>query len=102
MLGMSAAFAGDVNGDGFSDLILGEPGNDSLAGRAYIHHGSAGGPSAFPDALLTRDVLGDRFGNAIAGAGDVDDDGYDDVIIGDPNYSNGQTKEGACLPLLWL
>ncbi|AKU99235.1 hypothetical protein AKJ09_05899 [Labilithrix luteola] len=97
--GHAVANAGDVNGDGYSDLIVGAPqdgdpsGGGGGSGRAYLYSGGAGGiaADATPVALIgeTGPVPGDpriAFGKAVAGLGDVDGDGYDDIGVGAPNY----------------
>jgi len=88
-LGYSVASAGDVNGDGYSDVIIGAPFNSaggSYAGRAYIYFG---GPnmSTTPNVILTGAAVGDKFGISVASAGDVNGDGYSDVIVGAPDNS---------------
>jgi len=86
-LGYAVAAAGDVNGDGYADFIVGAPYNDFAgvdAGRAYVYFG---GPSfdATPDLTLTGAAAGDRFGWSVGTAGDVNGDGYSDVIVGAPS-----------------
>ncbi len=85
-LGFSVAGAGDVNGDGYDDVIIGAPvyyiGGPRSEGHAYIHHGSSSGVSSGASTTLTGEAIEDYFGVAVAGAGDVNGDGYDDVIIG--------------------
>jgi PKD repeat protein len=78
--GVSVSMAGDVNKDGFADVIVGAAG----AGRAYVYFG---GPSmdSVADLILTGSAPG--YGWSVSGAGDVNADGYDDVIVGD--YANG-------------
>ena len=81
LFGGSAASAGDVNNDGFDDLIVGAWGNDaggSAAGRAYVFSGQSG------DTLyvFTGEGTGDVFGYSVASAGDVNNDGFDDLIVG--------------------
>ena len=82
--GSSVGTAGDVNGDGYADVIVGANGNDAgglNAGRAYVYYG---GPAAdaVADLTLTGAAAGDFFGYSISGAGDVNGDGYADVIVG--------------------
>ncbi len=82
--GFSVSSAGDVNGDGYSDLIIGAPLNDggaSNAGRAYIYYGGAIINSGV-DVILTGLTAGDQFGYSVSSAGDVNGDGFSDVIVG--------------------
>ncbi|MBL0055237.1 MAG: FG-GAP repeat protein [Chitinophagaceae bacterium] len=90
--GTSVASAGDVNGDGYSDVIIGAPSYDDGAnnaeGRAFVYHGSATGLSAIPNS--TPDDANQnnaQFGSSVSSAGDVNGDGYSDVIIGAHGYS---------------
>jgi hypothetical protein len=79
------ACAGDVNGDGYADLVVGasgaDPGGRSGAGTASVFHGSAtwtqppAGTARTPDRLLEGGASGDRFGDSVASAGDVNGDG---------------------------
>jgi hypothetical protein len=92
--GSSVASAGDVNGDGYADVIVGAYGYDSGQGRAYVYHGSATGPSTIPNWIAESNQATAYFGNSVASAGDVNGDGYADVIVGAPYYDNGQTDEG--------
>lgn len=79
--GYSVASAGDVDNDGFDDLIVGAIGNSangSRAGRVYVFSGLTG------DTLktFTGRAKWEQFGLAVASAGDVDNDGYSDLIVG--------------------
>jgi hypothetical protein len=90
--GFSVAGAGDVNGDGFADLVIGtssaDPGGRPSPGTASVYYGSAtwtrptSGIARTPDRLLEGAAAGDRFGHSVAGAGDVNGDGYADLIVG--------------------
>ena len=99
----SLGCAGDVNGDGYDDVIVGAPNYDrgeSDEGRVFVYHGSLTGPSAGPDWTAESDQVDALFGNAVSTAGDVNGDGYDDLIVGANGYSNGETGEGAAFLFL--
>ncbi len=102
-LGVSVGTALDVNGDGYSDLLVGADRYDNGEvdeGRAFLYLGSATGPAITPDWTAEIDQAGARFGASVAGAGDVDGDGYDDIIIGAPDLGNGEAGEGAAFVYL--
>ena len=86
-LGSSVATAGDVNGDGYSDVIVGAPGYNKFTGRAYLYLGSASGLNPTPAFTATGEAPTDQFGLVVATAGDVNGDGYADVMIAVPYYS---------------
>ena len=88
-LGLSISEAGDVNGDGFDDVIIGIPRlpyNDDTYGLARVYLGPSGIWGWQLDA--TEDI---GLGRAVSGAGDVDNDGYDDVIVGCSHDSRNGT-----------
>ena len=102
--GSSVACAGDVNGDGYDDILIGAPANDDggfLAGQTYLIFGNATGwamdtnLSNADASFIGRDEY-DLSGRSVTGAGDVNGDGYDDILIGaycddDGGYLAGQT-----------
>src|SRR5262249_53872017 len=95
--GASVSGAGDVNGDGYGDVIVGAPGFDdgqTDEGAAFVYAGSGAGLSSNPIWLMEGDQDGAAFGASVAGAGDVDRDGYADVIVGAPGYDHGEIDEG--------
>jgi hypothetical protein len=90
MAGASVAGVGDTNGDGFDDVVVGAPSEDassSHSGAAGLVLGSAspiGLALDDADAGYFGETEGDRAGSAVAGAGDVDGDGLDDLLVGAP------------------
>ncbi len=105
--GGSVSSAGDVNGDGFDDLIIGATGvdeNGSGAGAAYIVFGKASGFGANLGLAgldgtngfrLEGVAAGDWAGMSVSGAGDVNGDGFDDVIVGARNADANGADSGA-------
>jgi len=86
--GTSVATAGDLNGDGYSDVVVGAPGNASDTGKAYLYLGGASGLSASASWTAVGEAAGDRFGASVATAGDVNGDGYSDVVVGAHSHSS--------------
>lgn len=99
--GRSVANAGDVNGDGWDDILIGSPSADpdgvSRAGESYVVFGKADGSrielSDVAAGLGGFVIEGERqsgaFGDAVSGAGDVDGDGLDDLVIGSKSDASG-------------
>jgi hypothetical protein len=85
-LGFSVAGAGDVNGDGRSDVVVGSPGAAPnafvRAGTAQIHLGTMMGVAAAPIIRFAGLAPNDQLGGAVAGLGDTNGDGYDDIAVG--------------------
>ncbi|MBX7041502.1 MAG: FG-GAP-like repeat-containing protein [Ignavibacteria bacterium] len=78
--GFSCSGAGDVNSDGYDDVIIGSTGNSGIAGRAYLYFGNQQG--LINGIVLNGETAGDRFGYSVCKAGDMNLDGFDDVIVG--------------------
>ena len=89
--GGSVDGAGDVNGDGFADLIVGAFGYNSGTGRAFIYYGGLT-PDTTPDVTLTGEASASYFGTAVSATGDVNGDGYADVLVGAYNFQGGQGR----------
>ncbi len=107
--GFSVSSAGDVNGDGYDDLIIGEAGSvaDSEAGQAYVVFGGdslstlnfeppAGNPEGFTpaDGFIISGIPAGLYNISVSSAGDFNGDGYDDIIIGAVDATTGSTDAG--------
>ncbi|HYE47598.1 MAG TPA: FG-GAP-like repeat-containing protein [Caulobacter sp.] len=106
-LGRAVASAGDVNGDGIEDLVVGAYWADdagSYSGAAYVVFGTRDG---FPASLdiatldgtngfrLLAEAAGDRLGQAVSGLGDINGDGYGDILVGAPSSDAASSNSGA-------
>ncbi|MGD8475087.1 MAG: integrin alpha, partial [Anaerolineae bacterium] len=98
----SVAGAGDLNGDGVDDIVVGArlytdktDNTENSEGAIYVFFGHEGlGPSTEPDWLIDGDQPGALLGYSVSAAGDVNDDGYDDLLVGAPGYVNPDPESG--------
>ena len=100
LFGGSVSGAGDVNGDGFADLIVGarhDDNNGPNSGSARVFSGSDGSVlyTLDGDSGASVGIFGDVFGSSVSGAGDINGDGFDDLIVGAPNDDNNGTDSGS-------
>lgn len=96
-MGYSVSTAGDFNGDGYGDIVVGSDKYDNGQndeGRATVFYGSSVGCGSANKTDLEVNYPGAYFGRSVGGSTDVNADGYDDVIVGAPFYGNGSSDEG--------
>jgi len=97
-LGIHVTTAGDVNGDGFSDIAISSRGFDNGEtdeGRVYVFYGSSEGLSTTADWMAESNQADSMFSSWLNSLGDVNGDGFDELVVNAYNYNNGQTNEGA-------
>ncbi len=85
--GSTVSCAGDLNGDGYDDVIVGAPLYSSGTGRAYAYYGGVS-MNSIADVTMTGEGVYNYFGWSVSSAGDVNGDGFSDVIIGADGYSS--------------
>jgi len=100
--GFSVSICGDVNNDGFDDIIVGAPGSDENgndSGQVYLIFGNESGyvmdmNLSNSSASFHGEEPGDMLGTRVTGAGDVNGDGYDDILIGAQNNDHNGNASG--------
>ncbi|CAM4220891.1 hypothetical protein G4177_09655 [Corallococcus sp. ZKHCc1 1396] len=94
LAGTAVTAVGDANNDGYEELLVGAPGSGALPGRAYLVYGGARqAPQTVvslgaANHLKMTGILGDQAGVALASPGDINGDGFRDLLIGAPNHSS--------------
>jgi hypothetical protein len=103
--GICVSTAGDLDGDGFSEILIGAPEYDSGQedeGKIFVYRGSAQGLSSTPAWTAEGDQAHAAFGFSVSSAGDVNGDGYDDLIVGAPGYRFGGGAETVGMIFVYL
>jgi hypothetical protein len=95
--GSSISGAGDVNSDGYSDIVVGVLGysnGQGNEGATFVYFGSMSGINSYYSFKVEGNQESAFLGNSVSGAGDINGDGYSDLILGAHQHDNGQTNEG--------
>jgi hypothetical protein len=98
LFGSTVSLGGDINHDGYGDAVIGAPGQslgpgNRQSGAVYVFLGSASGLTRTPVVIPCRQPLA-LGGRDAFFAGDLDDDGFDDLFVGAEEASNGEESEG--------
>lgn len=105
--GHSVGYAGDVNADGYADLLISQTGNNErvdYGGKVYLVYGSADvfNDNALDDAVSWFSTTEDLYlGTMVSSAGDLNDDGFGDIVIGAAYFSTDATSFAGALYLYY-
>ena len=111
-LGSSVSRAGDVNGDGYDDVIVGASGFGINGGAAYVVYGNAAGKGVSPSdgtiassdgfkitGTFSGTTANSKLGYSVSGIGDINGDGYADVMVGEryQRFALGRRQQHPCV-----
>lgn len=103
LYGWAVNTVGDINGDARTDIAIGAPGfddRDADQGQVRVFHGSSLALNAAPSWSFTMPLPYARFGSAIAAAGDMNGDGFGDLVVGAPAYNSDEPENDLSQPVL--
>ena len=83
--------AGDINRDGYDDILIGATSNDAERGKVYVYYGGADMDTT-ADKIFSGENSGENFGNSVSEAGNINGDGSNNFLIGASNSDNGKGK----------
>jgi hypothetical protein len=84
----------DANGDGRADVVVGDSDGFNPTQHVFVHHGGPRGPSPSPSVVLSAATPVERYAQSLASAGDVDGDGFGDLLVGSPHEDTVYVHRG--------
>ncbi|MGO8994288.1 MAG: FG-GAP-like repeat-containing protein [Polyangiaceae bacterium] len=94
---LSAESAGDIDGDGYADILVVSSATSGQTGQTYMYRGGPSGPSSAPFVVAG----GTYFGLMVSGAADVNGDGFADILVGMPGASTSPSSPQGTVSLYW-